>query len=149
MDSQISLPGQGVTFHLEDQSWARFKLTGSMTGGAFEAFERFVPPHTLGADPHYHNGITETIYVISGLATIQSGDSIQVYEAGSMLLIPPKVVHGFWNKSDAPIKMLLTFLPAWNHDEFFAELSRLKQGPVESYEEELAALRERFDSVSA
>lgn len=149
MEPMISLPGEGKTFELEPGSWARFKLTTEMTDGKVESFERFVPPHTLGADPHYHHTLTEYLYVISGEATIQSGESIEAYGAGSMVLVPPKVVHGFWNRSDEPMKLMISFVPAFNHDHFFEELKKLKNGPPETYERDLAALRVRFDSVSA
>ena len=142
------LPGVGVEYPMEPGSWVRFKVLGKETDGAFEAYEREVPPHTLGADPHYHRTTEEFFYVIAGSPTILAGKERKVYGAGSAVVIPRMTVHGYWNESDEPIKLLITFCPALDHDQFFRALSELKRGPKETYAQNLAELRLRFDSVS-
>ncbi len=147
-DGIVRLPGVGVEYPMEPGSMVRFKVLGKETGGAFEAYEREVPPHTIGADPHYHETTEEFFYVVAGQATILNGDERRVYGAGSTVVVPRMTVHGYWNESDEPIKLLITFCPALDHDQFFRGLSELKRGPRETYKENLAALRRRFDSVS-
>lgn len=142
------LPGVGIEYPMEPGSLVRFKVLGKETGGAFEVYEREVPAHTIGADPHYHRTTEEFFYVVAGSATILVGKERKVYRAGSAVVVPRMTVHGYWNESDEPIKLLITFCPALDHDQFFRGLSELKHGPKETYAENLAALRLRFDSVS-
>lgn len=43
--------------------------------------------------PHYHAKHTETIYIISGSAEMQLGDTIIKVKAGDYINIPPNTVH--------------------------------------------------------
>lgn len=142
----ISPPGEGLTFPMEPGSLVRFKILGEHTDHALEMYEREVPPHTIGADPHLHLTTIETFYVVSGEPTILVGDVRQRFGPGSVVVIPVHTVHGFWNETDQPLKMLVTFTPSLGHHEFFRALSKLKAGPPEEYVAGLAALRIRFDS---
>jgi quercetin dioxygenase-like cupin family protein len=144
----FSQPGEGVLIPLEPGSFVRFKVLARDTNHAFEMYEREVPPHTIGADPHYHETTDETFYVVSGTATILSGQTRKPYGAGSIVVIPRFTVHGYWNETAEPIKLLITFCPGLDHDQFFQGLSQLKNGPPERYADDLAALRKRFRSVS-
>jgi len=46
-----------------------------------------------GADPHYHEEITEVYYVLEGKGQIELDDEIHEVRPGTVILIPPKVVH--------------------------------------------------------
>jgi quercetin dioxygenase-like cupin family protein len=148
MDPIISEPGEGLEYPMESDSLVRFKVLARNTNHIFEMYERKVPPHTIGADPHYHKTTVETFYVIEGTVNILNGETRKDFSAGSIVVVPEMSVHGFWNNSKKPVKVLVTFCPGIDHDEFFKELSRLKRGPVETYADDLAALRKRFDSES-
>lgn len=148
MEPLVSESGEGIVIPLEPGSFVRFKILAKDTGHAFEMYEREVPPHTIGADPHYHETTEETFYVVEGTPTILCGKVRRQYGPGSIVVVPRMVVHGYWNNSDKPIKLLITFSPGLDHDQFFLGLSQLKNGPPERYEEDLAALRRRFRSVS-
>lgn len=148
MDPIRSEPGDGILIPLEPGSFVRFKVLARDTNHAFEMYEREVPPQTIGADPHYHETTDETFYVVSGTPTILCGETRKQYGPGSIVVVPRNIVHGYWNESDEPIKLLITFCPGLDHDEFFQGLSRLKNGPPEDYTADLAALRQRFKSVS-
>lgn len=142
----ISESGEGLLFPMEPGSLVRFKILGEQTGHALEMYEREVPARCLGADPHQHATTVETFYVVSGHPTILVGDVRRQFAPGSTLVVPRNTVHGFWNETDQPIKLLVTFTPSLGHHEFFRALSRLKSGPPEAYAEGLAQLRRRFDS---
>jgi mannose-6-phosphate isomerase-like protein (cupin superfamily) len=144
----VSFPGEGETFHLEAGSLARFKVLSRETEGAFEVFEREVPPHTIGADPHLHRTTIETFYVVEGTACILIGDSEQEFTSGAIVMVPKNTVHAFSNRSDLPLKLLVSYTPGIRHEEYFRELARLKHGPTETYQKDLDALRLLFDSES-
>jgi len=144
----ISPPGDGLVYHFEPGSLVRFKVLTEATGGAFEMYEREVPPHTIGADPHLHGSTVETFYVVEGHVTILAGESRAVYGPGSVVVVPRNTVHGFWNETGEPIKLLISFVPGLHHHKFFEGLAELKAGPPEAYAGGLAALRRRFDSQS-
>jgi quercetin dioxygenase-like cupin family protein len=144
----VSETGEGLLIPLEPESLVRFKILARDTDHAFEMYEREVPPHTIGADPHYHEGTVETFYVVSGTATILVGETRKAYAAGSIVVVPRRVVHGYWNESPDRIKLLITFCPGLDHEGFFQGLSRLKNGPPDRYADDLAELRKRFGSVS-
>ena len=142
----IRVGGEGPTYPMEPGSLVRFKILTDETGGALEMYEREVPAHTIGADPHLHRTTVETFYVLEGQATILVGETRAVFGPGASLVVPRNTVHGFWNESPEPIRLLVTFTPGLHHHLFFEGLSRLKAGPPEEYVAGLAALRERFDS---
>jgi quercetin dioxygenase-like cupin family protein len=137
-----------MLFGMEQSSLVRFKILGSETDNLLEMYEREVPPHTIGADPHLHLTTVETFYVVEGFPTILVGDDRRQHGPGSVVVVPMNVAHGYWNETDQPIKVVIAFTPALGHHEFFRGLSQLKAGPKEEYQEKLAALRLRFDSVS-
>src|SRR3712207_5951711 len=60
-------------------------------------------PGRPGADLHVHRRHTDVFYVLEGELTIRlgpAGDRV-VVPAGSLARVPPLVVHGFVNASDA------------------------------------------------
>ncbi|MBN9415316.1 hypothetical protein ABS71_04110 [bacterium SCN 62-11] len=148
MTPAISEPGEGLLFPLEPGSLVRFKVLGEDTNHAMEMYEREVPPHCVGADPHLHHTTVETFYVVEGHPTIQVGEVRRAFGPGSTLVVPMGTTHGFWNETEQPVKVLITFSPSLGHHEFFRGLSKLKAGPPEEYVEKLAELRRRFDSES-
>lgn len=148
MQPQVSLSGEGEVFQMEPGSLVRFKIFSKDTGGLIEMYEREVPPHTIGADPHLHRTTTEVFYVVEGTPTIRCGDVSAAYAPGAIVVVPPDTVHAYSNQSEAPIKVLIAFTPGLGHEEFFRGLSRLKHGPAETYQRDLDQLRLRFDSIS-
>jgi quercetin dioxygenase-like cupin family protein len=144
----ISLAGEGEIFAMEPGSLVRFKILSRDTDGLLEMYERELPPRTIGADPHLHRTTTETFYVVSGHPSILCGSARRQYAPGSIVVVPPGTVHAYDNTTDAPVKVLICFTPGLGHEEFFRELSVLKAGPSEVYQERLDALRRRFDSTS-
>jgi quercetin dioxygenase-like cupin family protein len=144
----VSAAGEGEVFEMEPGSLVRFKIFSRDVDGLLEMYERELPPHTIGADPHVHHTTTETFYVVSGNPTILCGSTRRRYAPGSIVVVTPHTVHAYDNETDEPVTVLICFTPGLGHEEFFRELSALKAGPAELYQERLDALRVRFDSTS-
>lgn len=60
---------------------------------------------------HFHSTHTETIYVISGAAEMQMGDSTISIVSGDFIEIPPKTIHSVIVTSNEPLKVLSTQSP--------------------------------------
>ena len=133
---------------MEPGSLVRFKIFTKDTEGVIELYERELPAHVIGADPHVHASTTETFYVVEGRPTILCGDTQGEYSPGAIVVVPPNTVHGYSNNTGERVKVLICFTPALGHEEFFRELSRLKAGPRDHYQSKLDSLRTRFDSRS-
>jgi quercetin dioxygenase-like cupin family protein len=65
-------------------------------------------PHREGADLHVHRAHTDLFYVLEGELTIRLGpeDAPHALPTGTLVLVPPLVVHGFRNGSDADVRYL-------------------------------------------
>jgi quercetin dioxygenase-like cupin family protein len=65
-------------------------------------------PHRDGASPHVHRNHSDLFYVLAGKLTFLVGPERveSVLPAGTLVLAPPLVVHGFRNGSDAEVRYL-------------------------------------------
>jgi mannose-6-phosphate isomerase-like protein (cupin superfamily) len=65
-------------------------------------------PYRDGADLHVHRQHTDLFYVLAGELTIMLGadGKESVAPAGSLVVAPPLVVHGFRNAGDAELRYL-------------------------------------------
>jgi quercetin dioxygenase-like cupin family protein len=65
-------------------------------------------PHREGADLHVHRHHTDLFYVLAGELTVRLGleDEPVTVPAGTLARVPPLVVHGFRNGSDAEVRYL-------------------------------------------
>ncbi len=61
-----------------------------------------------GASPHVHRNHSDLFFVLAGELTVLVGPERRetVLPAGSLVLAPPLVVHGFRNGSDAEVRYL-------------------------------------------
>lgn len=87
-----------------------------------------------GADLHVHRHHTDLFYVLAGELTIRlglEGDGV-IVPAGTLARIPPLVVHGFRNASDADVRYLNLHAPGRG----FADYMRaLRDGRAASYDQ--------------
>ena len=62
-------------------------------------------PHSVGADLHVHHHHVDLFYVLEGELTVRLGmeDEPVAVPAGTLARVPPLVVHGFRNRSDADV----------------------------------------------
>ncbi len=93
--------GQRVTMH----------LTGDQTAGNFCVATFTMPPGT-GMVAHRNKRETEMFYVLDG-AAVFTLDELQITAAkGTLLYVPPGVMHSFYNPGRAPAKVLDVHTPA-------------------------------------
>jgi mannose-6-phosphate isomerase-like protein (cupin superfamily) len=92
-------------------------------------------PRRDGADLHVHRRHVDVFYVLDGELTIRlgAGDEQVAAPAGTLALVPPLVVHGFRNASDADVVYLNLHAPGM----WFADYLRaLRDGRAFTYDQE-------------
>jgi mannose-6-phosphate isomerase-like protein (cupin superfamily) len=91
-------------------------------------------PGREGADLHVHRHHTDLFYVLEGELTIRLGleDEGVVVPAGTLARVPPLVVHGFRNGSDAEVRYLNLHAPGQG---FAAFMRALHDGRALSYDQ--------------
>jgi len=91
-------------------------------------------PHREGADLHVHRLHTDLFYVLEGELTVRLGmeDEAVVVRAGTLARVPPLVIHGFRNGSDADVRYLNFHAPG----QAFADYLRaMRDGRAFSYDQ--------------
>ena len=91
-------------------------------------------PHRLGADLHVHRHHTDFFYVLDGELTVRLGIDNQqvVVPAGTLARVPPLVVHGFRNGSDAEVRYLNLHAPGQRFADY---LRAMRDGRSFSYDQ--------------
>lgn len=85
-----------------------------------------VPGKSIGAPPHTHAREDEFFYVLEGTVTFFIKDTSKVLTKGQMITLPRNNVHGFYNDSDIPAKLLLIVSPGEFASFFDAVVMALK-----------------------
>jgi mannose-6-phosphate isomerase-like protein (cupin superfamily) len=91
-------------------------------------------PHREGADLHIHRHHIDHFYVLEGELTVRLGmeDDPVLVPAGTLARVPPLVVHGFRNGSDAEVRYLNLHAPG----QRFADYMRaMRDGRSFSYDQ--------------
>jgi mannose-6-phosphate isomerase-like protein (cupin superfamily) len=91
-------------------------------------WSRFGPGRD-GADLHIHHRHTDLFYVLEGELTVRLGveDELVAVPAGTLVRIPPGVVHGFRNASDAELRYLNLHAPGTGFADYMRGLSDFDQ----------------------
>ena len=92
-------------------------------------------PHRDGADLHVHRRHTDLFYVLEGELTVRLGveDRLVPVGPGTLVRVPPLVVHGFRNAADGELRYLNFHAPG----ERFADFLRaLRDGRTFVYDQE-------------
>ena len=91
-------------------------------------------PRREGADLHVHRRHTDLFYVLDGELTIRLGieDEGVPVPAGELVRVPPLVVHGFRNASDADVSYLNLHAPG---QDFAAFMRAMRDGREYSYDQ--------------
>jgi len=92
-------------------------------------------PRRDGADLHVHRRHSDLFYVLDGELTVRLGPDGEgvVVPAGTLARVPPLVIHGFRNASDAEIRYLNFHAPG---QAFVDYLRALRDGRSLSYDQE-------------
>ena len=95
------------------------KATSEQTGGAFNLFEAFCPPHfTTPLHIHYTEDVT--VYILEGRLTFFCGSEKQEADAGSYFYQPRGTPHGFRVEGGTSARILYMTIPA-GLDQFVIE----------------------------
>ena len=91
-------------------------------------------PRREGADLHVHRRHIDCFYVLEGELTIRLGleDEPMTVPAGTLARVPPLVVHGFRNGSDAEVRYLNFHAPG---ERFADYLRAMRDGRSFSYDQ--------------
>ena len=91
-------------------------------------------PRRVGADLHVHRHHSDLFYVLEGELTLRLGSEDQpvVIPAGTLARVPPLVVHGFRNASDAQVLYLNFHAPG---ERFADYLRATRDGRSFSYDQ--------------
>src|SRR5215203_4148328 len=99
---------------------ARFLVWGEESGGGFSLVEHPIPPRSLCAPLHRHDGVDEYSFVLEGRMGALLGDDVIYAEAGELAFKPRDQWHTFWNAGDEPCRVLEIISPA-GFEHFFRE----------------------------
>jgi mannose-6-phosphate isomerase-like protein (cupin superfamily) len=113
-------------------------------GEGFSLVEHPIAPRTLAAPMHVHEHEDEYSYVLEGEVGVQIGDEVRYATAGDLVVKPRGIPHAFWNRTDAPARLLEIISPG-GFERYFAELAPLlpPRVPVPDFEA-LGALQARY-----
>jgi mannose-6-phosphate isomerase-like protein (cupin superfamily) len=91
-------------------------------------------PGRDGADLHVHRQHSDLFYVLEGELTVRLGveDEQVIVPAGALARVPPNVVHGFRNASDAELRHLNFHAPGC---EFADYMRALRDGKRYAYDQ--------------
>jgi quercetin dioxygenase-like cupin family protein len=97
--------------------------------GALNATWSRFGPRREGADLHVHYEHTDLFYVLDGTFTLRLGiEDRQVdASAGTLVRIPPRVVHGFRNASDGEVRFLNFHAPGRQFAEYLRAMRDKRQ----------------------
>lgn len=104
-----------------------FKATGADGFGHFSFGEETLAVGAPGPLTHIHDSHDEAFYVVNGDLTMLAGDQTVLAKAGAFVFVPAGTVHGFANRSDAPVTFVFLHSPG-GYEEIFRELESLR-GP--------------------
>jgi mannose-6-phosphate isomerase-like protein (cupin superfamily) len=95
------------------------------TDGDYGLFKVDLSPNSGGPGPHFHRGISEAFFVVSGIVKLYNGTDWVDGNQGDFLYVPPGGVHGFRNESDGVTTMLMLFAPAAPRETYFEGFAHL------------------------
>jgi mannose-6-phosphate isomerase-like protein (cupin superfamily) len=92
-------------------------------------------PRRDGADLHVHRRHTDLFYVLGGELTVRLGPEGREVgaPAGTLVRVPPLVVHGYRNASEADVRFLNCHAPGSGFADY---LRRLRDGRPHDFDQE-------------
>jgi mannose-6-phosphate isomerase-like protein (cupin superfamily) len=93
-------------------------------------------PHRVGADLHVHRDHSDLFYVLDGELTVRLGveDEPVVVPAGTLVRVPPLVVHGFRNGSDDDVRYLNFHAPGRRFADYLRALRDHRPFPYDQHD---------------
>jgi mannose-6-phosphate isomerase-like protein (cupin superfamily) len=104
-------------------------------GSLHATWSRFGPGRD-GADLHVHRRHSDLFYVLEGELTVRlgpDGDEMKV-PAGKLARVPPMVVHGFRNASDADVWYVNLHMPGTGFGDYMRGLRERRRVPFDQFD---------------
>ncbi|MEQ8908922.1 MAG: cupin domain-containing protein [Vicingaceae bacterium] len=100
LSAQTQVKADDIEFILDGSSIQSIKLSSDTNSSSFAILIKDK------VKAHYHDYHTESIYVQSGTAEMQMGDSTFSISKGDFLVLPPKTIHAVKVTSSEPLKVI-------------------------------------------
>src|SRR3954449_7741614 len=88
-------------------------------------------PGRPGAEPDIHRTHHDVFFVLEGSLTLLFEGGSRVVGAGSLVCVPPMVVHGFRNDGDAELRYLNLHTPGTGFADYMRGLGRGEKVPFD------------------
>lgn len=111
-------------FHGPGYNDLRFKTSATETPSLFAMEHTKLLPGS-GPPLHFHFAQEEWFYVMDGEVLIQIGDQRMTLQAGDSVVGPRHIPHAFVGIGPNPARMLITYTPAGQMEQFFRETAAL------------------------
>ena|SRR5687768_13927683 len=92
-------------------------VTSASTSEAYALATLTLPPYHPGMPQHQHPAHAEGCYVIRGTLAVTHDSRTITLTQGESVLIPPCVMHTYWNPTAAPTTMLVMYQPGGEADD--------------------------------
>lgn len=138
-------PGQGEI--IGDSADRTVELLAEL-GAVHATISRFGPGRD-GADLHVHREHTDVFVVLAGTLTLKVEGGARTVGAGTIVLVPPMVAHGFRNGSDADVTYVNLHMPGAGFGDYMRGLREQVKVPFDQYEPPSAGLRPADEIVIA
>lgn len=119
--------GRDTDGPVEQRQRLHYLATTAGTGGEFGLYRVDMPPQGAGPALHFHRGISESFFVLSGSVALHNGQQWLETTPGDFLYVPVGGLHAFRNTTDAPASMLLLFAPGAPREGYFEGLSEVQE----------------------
>ena len=108
--------------HRQTGEILRMRRVRGIDGHTVLLLEGSIPPGTSGPPLHVHLDSRETIVVQAGSLGIQIGREKSEVPAGKTAVVPPGVLHTWWNAGDELLRLSGRTVPAGDLDRFIQAL---------------------------
>ena len=137
-------PGEGRSIDLGNFGMS-VKVAGAETGGVFTLLEATEPPN-FGPPMHIHHDCAEAFFVLEGEYRIFIEEVEHRCPAGSFILIPSGLRHGF-RVGEVPSRKLNLYAPAGMVDYFFDLSKAMERGEADPAKLDAIAQRHGMEVV--
>lgn len=118
-----------------------------MTDDVIGIYRVTIAPESPGAGLHYHQRMTETFEVQQGVLSIMVDGQAAEMKGGDFVLVKPRSIHGFANRSKNPVVFTLTFTPALAREGFFNGLAELFAAKRMTDQTAMQELMAKYDQI--
>ena len=87
-----------------------------------------------GADLHVHREHTDVFVVLDGTLTLKVEGGARAVSAGTIVLVPPMVAHGFRNASDADVTYVNLHMPGSGFGDYMRGLRDRQRVPFDQFD---------------